>query len=91
MSKAILVIDKPKFCSLCMFCNRTRGFYGFEEERCRFTNHLIHYDTKPENRQCPLRELPEKIDIESCRKTKDYYDDGYDYGWNACLEEILEE
>ena len=92
MSKAILVIDKPTFCSLCMFCKRTnaKDFYGFEEERCLFTNHSIHYDTKPDNRECPLKEVPEKIPKPEIIE-RDDYDWGYRRGRNDCIEEILGE
>ena len=86
MSKAILVIDMPEFCSLCMFCKRSKSdFYGFEEKRCYFTQHIIHYDTKPENRKCPLKSMPEK----SLTGKSDYYQWGdWEDGWNACIDSL---
>ena len=89
MSKAILVMNMPKYCSLCMFCKREKGFYGFDEERCLFTNYYIHYDTKPNNRECPLKEAPEKYT--DLVPTRDLHSGEYEYGWNACVDEILGE
>ena len=87
MNKAVLVIDMPEFCSLCMFCRRNKsGFYGFEEERCSFTQHLIHYDTKPENRECPLKPIPQKLE----GNDSVYYQWGdYEDGWNHCIDVLI--
>lgn len=92
MSKTILVLDEiPRYCSECMFCRKTitDDIWRFEKRTCLFTDHTIHHDTKRENRDCPLKELPEK-------QVRDYpeydkYTTGYDDGWDACLDEIIGE
>lgn len=76
MSKAMLIIDMPKYCDECsVICEQ---YYSAVKNE-NFNNNM-----KPDN--CPLRELPQKqtihsIDTAHHRFAKD--------GWNACLNEIL--
>lgn len=77
--KSVLVIDKmPKTCGECLVC----GDYGNYLECKKAERQLLTYD-KP--LWCPLRPLPQK------RKTSvdtDLFEQGVDYGWNACLDQI---
>lgn len=90
MSKVILVIEMPKSCSECMFCKRNKSddFYQFEEEICSFTQQRIHHDTKSEDRNCPLKEVPEE---ESRSNSMDEYEDGWADGFNYLRSMILGE
>ena len=84
MSKAILVIDMPESCEKCpcfqgydilnAYCGKVEKIIPFEEE---------NGFAKPD--WCPLKELPEK---EFNNLYLDEYSDGYDDGWNACLDKI---
>ena len=55
---------------------------------CRYCAKTI-YDQVREVRPdwCPLRELPEKF-VMNIPHDRDY-DGEYEYGWNACIDEIL--
>lgn len=82
MAKAALIMDMPESCAMCdsveeqhprMYC----GVPGIGED---VTDYIA---CRPD--LCPLRELPGK---EHNDNEYDEYSDGYDAGWNACLEEI---
>lgn len=85
MAKAVLVMDMPDDCPLCKFFDLDGQCHAVDAEN--------PWSTDPDKVKpdwCPLRELPEKIpDLKS----------GYEdlstsirrVGWNACLDEILEE
>lgn len=85
MDKAVLVMDMPDDCPLCKFFDLDGQCHAVDAEN--------PWSTDPDKVKpdwCPLRELPEKIpDLKS----------GYEdlstsirrVGWNACLDEILEE
>ena len=92
MSKAILILEKPNSCSECpLFC----GHYS--DMSCGgLNNRGINYPYPKDFRQdwCPLKELPEKQDLDISKITdRDYlqYAGEYESGWNACLNEILGE
>ena len=87
MAKAVLVMDMPESCKDCS-CK----YPSYKDDAlydCAITGKKIpidggRYGEKPN--WCPLRELPEKANH------PDYCDNGrFDKGWNACLDEILEE
>ena len=85
MSKAVLVMDMPEqVCQKCTLCYETEND---DEYLCCATGKLVPDGKKPD--WCPLRELPEKMEV--CGK---YPQPGkpvpsYRFGWNACLDEIL--
>lgn len=89
MPKAILIMDMPESCSKCKFLYEFQGI-----KKCQLMNVLnngaskLSQSTFTQKRHdlCPLRELPEK---EHNDNGYDEYSDGYDAGWNACLDEIL--
>lgn len=92
MSKAVLVTDMPESCDMCDFVDdKQPPRYGEKTLYCGIpgmgedvTDYIA---CRPEF--CPLRELPEKMEV--CGK---YPQPGkpvpsYRFGWNACLDEIL--
>ena len=87
MSKAVLVMDMPEqTCQKCALCYETEND---DEYLCCATGKLLPDGEKPD--WCPLRELPEKMEV--CGK---YPQPGkpvasYRFGWNACLDKILGE
>lgn len=81
MSKVVLVMDMPESCSKCGLHYKL----PFETEVC-----CSELKAAPKEKRadfCPLRELPEKIHNDN---GYDEYSDGWDTGWNACLDKILE-
>ena len=91
MPKAVLVMDMPESCSKCKFIYEFQGI-----KKCQLMNVLnngaskLSQSTFTQKRHawCPLRELPEK---EHNDNGYDEYSDGYDAGFNACLNEIAGE
>lgn len=87
MSKSILVIDTPTTCNKCPFIT-INGILdtfciGFSEKP--IGSYEPHGIKRPD--WCPLRDFPEKLDI-------DYYDDekaDFVDGYNTCIDEILNE
>ena len=78
MSKAILVMDMPESCDKCPLFS---GFYT--DMTCRANGYGIDYPYPDKDRQdwCPLKPMPEKVDIP--------YLATWDDGWNACIDKIL--
>lgn len=92
MAKAILVMDIPECCADCQLADDDpSGLY------CVFADDYYDGSDSSEDRAsfCPLRELPEKNPSNPELKPGVYYTEkGYEVykrGWNACLDEILEE
>ena len=85
MSKAILILDKMP--SSCFNCPVLMADFGI----CRSKNSkLIKFEEayrKPD--WCPLKEVPEKYT--DLVPTRDLHSGEYEYGWNACIDEILGE
>lgn len=81
MSKAILVMDMPESCAWCPL-GRLFGTAGAVE--CNAAN-KINRNCESVPDWCPLRPLPEKIHNDN---GYDEYSDGYDAGWNACIDAI---
>lgn len=82
MSKAVLVLDEMPLCceecrftdsggDICCLCNKDISEHEYQAQ-------------KPD--WCPLRELPEKEDLQE-------QDENYIWseGWNACINEITRE
>ena len=85
--KSVLVIDTPKDCGECQFCKWELGQW----QHCTIVDKDIrgkdcYKSYKPY--WCPLVQLPEKYVIKdiSCDR---FYDWEYEYGYNACIDEIL--
>lgn len=84
MAKAVLIMDMPGDCPMCKFFDLDGQCHAVDAEN--------PWSTNPEKAKpdwCPLRELPEKMEV--CGK---YPQPGkpvpsYRFGWNACLDEIL--
>lgn len=86
MSKSILVIDTPENCNECELHALTKRDYD-KEFYCtpigKIVDEFANNGTKPD--WCPLKDVPEKRD----QKTVITYFDGWNSGYNACIDEIL--
>lgn len=92
MSKSFLVIDTPENCSKCP-CHFT-DMVGIDEDgKEKFFRFLCGAENKEitekvnSGRQdwCPLKDMPEKKKL----KTVITYFEGWNSGYNACIDEIL--
>jgi len=85
MSKSILVINTPNSCAECPLFG---DFYS--DMTCKANRYGINYPYPKDFRQdwCPLKPLPEKCDMGNVVCDRDY-DGDYEYGYNACIDEIL--
>ena len=88
MTKAILVIDMPKDCGECVLCQ-----YPWKHgKRCSIIDEDCYEDCmhNRRNKLCPLKPMPEKRE----KPTDSSYDFGFAKeidGYNACIDELLEE
>lgn len=82
MAKGVIVVDIPNNCDLCDFCEDI-GFYycDYPGIRKKVDDYII---TRPN--WCPIKSMPEKQDNDNLY---DEYYNGFDVGWNACIDEIL--
>ena len=87
MGKAILVIDMPSRCGECPICaSYAESAWSPRDYWCPV---MENKDVNPNNKSdwCPLKPIPKKLYI-----GKDGIMDctnDYPYGWNACINEIL--
>lgn len=94
MGKVIAVIDRPKNCQNCWFgiCKYSaplteynKGYYcQLKDPKDRVIENF-DYGADVHLSGCPLREV-KKITSDNLL---DEYSDGYDDGWNACIDDIL--
>lgn len=86
MAKAVLVMDMPECCADC-YC----GYFERDTKElnlvCGATGEDANNVGKPD--WCPLRELPEKMEVCGKYPQPDGVMPSYKVGWNACLDEIL--
>ena len=85
MNKSILVIDTPENCFDCPLCINDE--YGLSLKCC--LKYKEYVDKKGKPNWCPLKQLPEKYDVENARYWGEEYSYGYDNGYNDCIDEIL--
>ena len=84
MSKGIIIVDIPESCENCLF-HRTHAAPIQDHVFCTIlTRGVIPKAKKPD--WCPIKPMPEKQDNDNLY---DEYYDGFDAGWNACIDEIL--
>lgn len=82
----MLVIDMPKSCSKCPMLNGADECILQDED----ANFLA--DTFNQLREgCPLKELPEKMEVCGKYPQEDGIVPSYKIGWNACIDAILKE
>lgn len=96
MDKAILVMDMPESCSKCKFMYEFQGI-----KKCQLMNVLnngaskLSQSTFTQKRYdlCPLRELPEKREINHNKNhyISNFWTEAKNVGWNACLDNILKD
>lgn len=80
MAKAVLVMNMPESCSKCGLHYKL----PFETEVCCSELKAVSKEKRADF--CPLRELPEKKEINYYMNSKEK---GVVEGWNACLDKIL--
>lgn len=85
MSKSVLVIDTPKYCTLCVL--RSGVLHPF----CRVNNRdITDLSIRPD--WCPLKPLPEKMKVTGIYNGEYFKAGGkppsYKIGWNKCIDEI---
>ena len=88
MAKAVLVMDMPESCDKCRFklnVPYNRNYCYIRQDSCD------KECLKPD--WCPLRELPEKMELCGVYNSEYYAKGGkmpsYKAGWNACLDAIM--
>lgn len=82
MSKAILVMDMPKDCCICVFNNHT-GRCKVTGKYCNAYHHEGGLTGRPN--WCPLKPMPNKKSTEYNPCRNPYIAEGY----NSCIDEIL--
>ena len=93
MSKAVLVMDMPESCAGCVFCKglnvcKMKSYMEKEKIFSIYTvDHYLFCNTKPD--WCPLREMPEKMEVCGKYPQPDRIVPSYKIGWNACLDAIM--
>ena len=87
MDKAILIIDMPSCCDECFALDE----YG-DYPVCLITQEQKGYKFRIREQKmdkCQLKKFTEKYDIDNTPYNLDYNED-YELGYNACIDEILE-
>lgn len=91
MGKSILVIDTPENCASCPMGNINLHDMSKGGLYCQLNKKedILWENAKHGNPDwCPLLDLPEKMEQTTFPKG---YSDGWNNGFNACIEAILEE
>ena len=85
--KAFLVLDMPESCFDCALIDfpMRSGYCSCILVRNRPIDDHVAATAKPD--WCPLKPVPEKVDVWDDEDVFGWYD----RGWNACLDEILGE
>lgn len=91
MAKAVLVMDMPERCADCPLRSSEKTSYVCCYLTLKNISSTDYYDKKPD--WCPLRELPEKREINHNKNhyISNFWTDAKIVGWNACLDEILKD
>ena len=91
MPKAVLVMDMPECCGECCF----KDFRASGRLTCICTDKYMELEEDMDKRRpdwCPLRELPERMEICGTYNAEYYAKCGlmpsYKLGWNKCLDAI---
>lgn len=87
MSKSVVVVNTPDCCEMCYFSLQIEaGSYCLPSRihGQRMVNAM--FGTKLD--ECPLKEMPRRITSSLIVDGK-VIEDGYQCGWNECLDEIL--
>ena len=82
MAKGILVVDIPENCYECYMSE----LYGDGVVFCGGCERNMDYTESRRPDWCPIKSIPEK---QINNNLYDEYYEGFDAGWNACIDEIL--
>ena len=100
MNKVILVIDDPMYCLNCPLARMRPsgngyvcgiGHPGIKEHPFGWTYEAVDMESKTKPYWCPLKTVPRKQAEGGTWTADGYIEDGFPIGWNACIEEILNE
>ena len=85
--KAILAMDMPENCDYCSLEYDIQGYW--KANICRGCGRQNPERTeKPE--WCPLKAMPEKMEVCGRYPQKDGVTPSYKIGWNACIDKVSE-
>jgi len=88
MRKAILVMDMPESCRKCDFVNMEMCCCGLFLHLTASIESVEKYGIcRPD--WCPLREVPQKMQVCGKYPQADGITPSYKIGWNDCIDEIL--
>lgn len=91
MAKGYILVDVPEKCKMCRFYYPSRDMHtGEYASECKMITTMMIREPEKRPDWCPIRELPEKMEV--CGK---YPQPGkpmpsYRIGWNACLAYLEE-
>ena len=87
--KAILVIEMPNSCGECSICASWQECaFSTREYWCPYMdNKDVEPNTRPD--WCPLKPMPEKMQVCGKYPQPDGIVPSYKIGYNACIDEIL--
>lgn len=88
MSKAVLVIDMPESCMSCKLKSRLREPVGEGITHCCNLAEDMIKSWEGRLTQCPLKPLPEKMQVYGRYPQPDGITPSYKIGYNRCLKEI---
>lgn len=92
MNKLVLLINEPRICAGCQFCESEYIGEGINKKyatsHCRLNRHEIK-ELKERPGWCLLKPLPEKLGCFHFERNGK--SPSYDIGWNDCLREITGE
>lgn len=91
--KGIIVLDLPKNCRVCRFYYAARDMHtGKYAGGCRIISTAMIRNTDKKPDWCPIKPTPEKIKKEKgLHGTEEIIQESARRGWNACINQILEE
>lgn len=88
MSKSILVIDTPKSCVECPLKSQ---LYDIQYICTGNHRRMVIPSSKNKPDWCPLKNVPKMKEMRNfCLRKSDFRQQGYQQGWNDCVEEMLE-
>ena len=86
MAKGVIVVDIPDSCESCLF-SRTHAAPIQDHVFCTIlTRGIIPINQNKKLDWCPIKPIPQKQNNDNLY---DEYYDGFNAGWNACIDEIL--
>ena len=89
--KAVLIVDMPESCDKCRFHYNTYDENDCYVDKCELLNDMTIDGYVERYDGCPLKELPEKYEIDKSKCSDPFYEFEFEYGYNQCIDEIIGE